>query len=491
MSGTMKPETLIARLLRALSGLSQIAFGKKTGRSPVRIDQWEQGSPIPGEPDLKALAELGAGISRDDAGELLELYETQRSAFRRSLDGAGALLDGLTAAMIRHGASAVRRLLTLPAAERPPSPGDRAEAEVRFAELRRLSRRARLAVVRLNEDYQGWALAERCCAESEAEASRDLASAAGWARLALAVAWRVKGPKGWRLRVRAYAMAHWMNILRVRGRLEAAEICLVRWAKPLWEEGADPWGLLDPGRLLDLEGSLRRTQRRFGEALGLFEKAETVSHHVERVLIKRGGTYAVMGDYGRALATFLKAGPGVEALGDSRLLYMQRFNLAVIHTHLGNHAQAEDLVKLVRGLAEGLGDRIFLIRVTWLEGRILAGLGQRDGARRLLAEARQKFEQEKMTFDVALCLLEEAGLLLAAGHTREVKALTLELTGAFQSKGVHLEAQKALRLFQQAVETDAATAELARNVLAYLFLARHDEGRRFEEPAGNRGKALL
>jgi hypothetical protein len=30
------------------------------------------------------------------------------------------------------------------------------------------------------------------------------------------------------------------------------------------------------------------------------------------------------------------------------------------------------------------------------------------------------------------------------------------------------------------VETDAATAELARSLLAYLFLARHDEGKRFE-----------
>lgn len=480
MSGTKQPETLIARLLRALSGLSQAMFGKKTGRSPVLIDEWEQGGALPGEPDLAALAELGAGISRDDAGELLELYETQRSAFRRSLDGAGALLDDLTAALIRHASGAVRRLLTLPAAESPPSPADRDEAEARFAELRRLGRRARLAVVRLNGDYQGWALVERCCEESEAEASRDLASAAGWARLALAVAWRVRGPQAWRSRVRGYAMAHWMNVLRVQGKLGAAEACLARWAKPLWEEGADPWGLLDPGRLLDLEGSLRRAQRRFGEALASFERAEAVSHHPARVLIKKGSTYEVMGDYDRALTAFLAAGPGLEALGDPRLLYMQRFNLAVVSTHLGNHDQAEGLVRQVRSLAEGLGDRIFLIRVTWLEGRILAWLGRRDGALRLLAEARRRFEEEGLPYDVALCLLEEAGLLLAAGRTREVKALALELTGVFQSKGVHLEARKALRLFQQAVETDAATAGLVRDLLAYLFLARHDEGKRFE-----------
>ncbi len=480
MSGTKQPETLIARLLRALSGLSQAMFGKKTGRSPVLIDEWEQGSSLPGEPDLKALAELGAGISRDDADELLELYETQKSAFRRSLDGAGALVDSLTAALIRHAAGAVRRLLTLPVAESTPSPTDRAAAEVRIAEMRRLGRRARLAVVRLNEDYQGWALAERCCEESVKEASRDLASAAGWARLALAVAWRVRGPQGWRSRVRAYAMAHWMNILRVQGRLGDAEVCLGRWAKLLWEEGADPWGLLDPGRLLDLEGSLRRDQRRFGEALSSFEQAEAVSHHPARVLIKKGFTYEVMGDYGRAVATLLAAGAGVEALGDPRLLYMQRFNLAVNYTHIGEFTGALELLQQVRAAVLLRNDRIEACRIFWLEGRILAGLGQRDEARRLLAEARRRFEDEEMPYDVALCLLEEAGLLLAAGRTREVKALTLELTGVFQSKGVHHEARKALRLFQQAVETDAATAGLVRDLLAYLFLARHDEGKRFE-----------
>jgi hypothetical protein len=74
---------------------------------------------------------------------------------------------------------------------------------------------------------------------------------------------------------------------------------------------------------------------------------------------------------------------------------------------------------------------------------------------------------------------EEAVLLLEEGRTAEVKVLAKELTKVFDSKGVHREALGALKLFKEAAEQEAATAELARRVLSFLFRARHDEGLRF------------
>ncbi len=379
--------------------------------------------------------------------------------------------------------AAVRRLRTAPLGETAPHvfelPFCRRQAKGLLEVLRRLDRRPRLAVVRLTRRFQVWALAELCCEESENKASRNVREAAAWARLALAVAWLVRGPQSWRNAIRGYALAHWANILRVRGELQAAEACFEK-AWRLWKAGFDPAGALDPGRLFDLEGSLRRGQRRFPEALALFEKATPLSRCPERVLIKMGTTYVVMGEYKQAVAVLLEAGPGVERRGDSRLLYMQRFNLAVTYTHLGRFSEASELVEQVRDLARSLGDDLFLVRVLWLEGRILAGLGSREAARSLLKEARNRFESEGLAYDVALCLLEEAALLLAGRRTRDVKALSLDLAVVFQSKGVHREALAALQLFQQAVETDAATVSLARRVLAYLFLARHDQGLRFE-----------
>ena len=96
------------------------------------------------------------------------------------------------------------------------------------------------------------------------------------------------------------------------------------------------------------------------------------------------------------------------------------------------------------------------------------------------AQARWEFADRGMGFDVTLALLEEAVLLLEAGRAAEVKVLAGELTKVFESKAVHREALGALRLFKEAAEHEAATAELARRVLGYLFRARHDEGLRFE-----------
>jgi hypothetical protein len=86
--------------------------------------------------------------------------------------------------------------------------------------------------------------------------------------------WRTACPgrKEWRLRVRGFATAHAANALRVAGELKAAD-ALMEEAKRLWHAGSDPDAVLDPGRLLDLEASLRRDQRRFEETLTLLDEA--------------------------------------------------------------------------------------------------------------------------------------------------------------------------------------------------------------------------
>jgi tetratricopeptide (TPR) repeat protein len=246
-----------------------------------------------------------------------------------------------------------------------------------------------------------------------------------------------------------------------------------------WREGADPAAILDPGRLLDLEASLRRAQRRFEEALALLDTAIALGRSPARVLIKKGFTLEVMGEYERAVEALLQAAPLVERQDEPRLLYMLLFNLAVNFCHTGRYGQATELVEQVRGLATELGDEIFLIRVVWLEGRIAAGLGRRPEARILLAQARREFAVRRMGYDAALALLEEAVLLLEEGRPAEVKELARGLAEVFDANGVHREALAALRLFREAVERESATAELARRVLRFLYQARHDQGLRF------------
>jgi transcriptional regulator with XRE-family HTH domain len=474
----MRRETKLARMLRAFSGRTQEQLAADLGVTQSLIAQIELGEVSPSPEHLYAMAKR-AGITLPEAEVLLRQHEAFLRAPRRRGRSAEDLFDGLAEELRSRARAAYRRFLTLPLPESAPRAEDRLRAEELFSRLEGLPPKARRVVVRVAEAYQTWALCEKSSHASARAASRDLEEAAAWGRLAEQIAKLVRGPEAWRRRVQGYAAAHVANVLRVRGDLKAADAAFEQ-AERLWHSGADPAGVLDPGRLLDLEASLRRAQRRFDEALALLDEAVAVGRCPERALTKKGFTLEVMGDYERAVETLLRAAPWVDRQADPQLWYNHRINLAVNFCHLGRYAEAAELALQIRDLATGLGDEIFLIRVTWLEGRIAAGLGRREEALRLLEEARRAFEQRKMSYDVALALLEEAVLLLEEGRTVEVKTLAEELIEVFEANGVHREALAALRLFYEAAEREQATAELARRVLRFLFRARHDQGLRFE-----------
>jgi tetratricopeptide (TPR) repeat protein len=355
---------------------------------------------------------------------------------------------------------------------------DRQRAAELFRRLEDLPPAARLALVEVDEGHWSWALCERVCEASVREASRKLERAAAWAHLARQIAERVPGPEEWRDRLRGYAAAHVANVLRVSGDLGAADVTLEE-AKRLWQAGSDPGGVLDPGRLLHLEGALRRAQRRLSEALALLDEAAAVGRSPEQALLQRGYTFEVMGEYERAVETLLRAAPLVLQLGDPRLESILSGNLALNYCHLGRFEEAALLANQVCAAALETGDEIEALRMTWVQGRIAAGLGRTEEARSLLAQARREFAARGMRYDVALALLEESALLLDEGRAAEVKHLTRELALLFDSKRVHREVLAALRLFQEAVEQEQATADLARRVLRYLFRARHDPDLRF------------
>jgi tetratricopeptide (TPR) repeat protein len=354
-------------------------------------------------------------------------------------------------------------------------------ASLQLAILRGLAEPERLAVVRSIRKFQTWALAEAVADESTRNASKNIKTADAWARLAVEVAELVQGPESWQKRVRGYVAACGPNVRRVEGKLEEAEAGLAA-ANELWLAGSDPDGILDPGRLLDLEASLHRDLRRFDEALDRLTRARQVSRHPGKVLVKRGFTLQVMGEYEQAIETLLEAEPlvEIERQNDPQLWYKLQANLAVCWLRVGRYQEAAEVEELVRPEAVRLGDEHEVIRLTWLRGCIAAGQGHARKARSLLVSALQGFRERKLWCDMALAFLELAALLLREGKRAEVKALTPILADVFQSKKLYPEALTALRYFRDAAERDAADEELARRVLNFLFRALYDPGLRFE-----------
>ncbi|MES1242814.1 MAG: tetratricopeptide repeat protein [Acidobacteriota bacterium] len=373
--------------------------------------------------------------------------------------------------------------LSAPPRDEYPRPGDVEPARWQARELLSILKKEGTAgqwsaVVRASTRLQTWACAEWAAEESIQAASRDLKEAWAWACLGVEIAELVPGPEGWTNRIKGFTGAHLANVLKAKGELKAADAAFGP-ARKLWLAGSDPDQILDPGKLLNLEAVLRRTQRRFDDALRLQKEALKVSRSPAQTVISTGFTLEVMGEYERAVEALLEAAPLVEQEGDPRLSYMRRFNLAVNYTHLSLYTKAVELVEQVQQLVLDRGDEVESIRVTWLRGRISAGLGRPEEALRLLELAQGDFAARDMWYDVALAFMEVGALLLDAGRPAKVRAMIPGIVKEFQARDVHREALVALRLFQEATELETATAEMARSVLRFLFQARHDQGLRF------------
>lgn len=120
-----------------------------------------------------------------------------------------------------------------------------------------------------------------------------------------------------------------------------------------------------------------------------------------------------------------------------------------------------------RGLYVELGERLPLLRLRWLEGKILRDLGQREAAETLL-EVLAEFVEQELVLDAALAALDLAMIYLERGETAELKRLAAEIIPMFESRDNQQKAMAAFLLFRQAAEAEQVTAALVQEVTSAL-----------------------
>jgi transcriptional regulator with XRE-family HTH domain len=479
--------SLALTVLRSSKGWSQKELSQAAGLPRGMISDYEMGR-RPLSP--RKLASLAAILGID--AEEMEVALLPARALRPAEEVLGPPLgptaeeqeriERTVARVIRRSADVAREELTRSLRETAIQ-RDREGAEAFWQRLKTYPPEDQRFLVQNGRSLRTWALCEKLCAESERAAAADAARALEFADLALGIAAQAGGPEGWRSRLQGYAWAFVANARRVANDLPAAEQAFSR-AWTLWNLApSQEQGPLAEWRLLDLEASLRRDQRRLSEALGLLDRALATSPSREstgRILLKKAFTLEQMGEYEGAITALKRAAVTSGGKEEPRFLCVLRFNLAVNLCHLGRHAEAEKLLPDIRSLAVRLGNGLDLVRALWLEGRIAAGLGQRARAVSALERVRADFTSRGMAYDVALATLELAVLFLEEGRAEKVQDLARQMAPIFKSQGVHREALAALKLFQDAAEQKAATVELARRLVRYLQKARHAPELKFE-----------
>jgi tetratricopeptide (TPR) repeat protein len=363
----------------------------------------------------------------------------------------------------------------------------RAEAPRLLEELSSLAPQHRRARLHADPRFVSWGLCELLVRRSCRTAPEEASEAVHLADLAVHAADMISGGKPfeeqWVYQLRSLAWAGFGNARKVQGDFPGAERGF-EMADSWWEAGTagseDALGY-EPV-LMDLKASLRMAQRRFPEALDLLDRAVALflngqpqhrdPHLAGKSLIKKAAVLIEMGDSESVIQMLRKANGWIDPERDPRLVLCVQHNLVDNLSKMGRHREAADLLPDLRALAAARGSALDRLRLTWVEGRIAAGLGEHDQARRLLTGVRQKFLADGNPYEAALATLDLAVPHLEEGNTAAVRDLTDEMVTVFRHHDVSREALAALLLFQEAARRETATARLAREVAASLSRVR-------------------
>ncbi len=284
--------------------------------------------------------------------------------------------------------------------------------------------------------------------------------------------------------LRARAWATLANAQRIGSDYRTADQSFA-FAERLLRKGTGD--ALERARMLLLKVSLVGDLRQFAEALKLLDRVLVIARRygddqmVGKALIKKGIVFGTSGRTDEAIACLREGVAGVDPRSEPRLVVSAHHNLIVYLIDAGKLAEAVSLLELTRPLYEEMGDRMNLIRLQWLEGKIAQSSGRLSEAEGHLLAVGAALGDQGLVYDAALLALDLAGVYARQGCTEKVRELAAEMLPAFKSQEVHREALAALIVFHKAAQMDRVTLGLIRELSDYLRQCRRSPGVRLRD----------
>jgi len=326
--------------------------------------------------------------------------------------------------------------------------------------------------------FQTWALCDLLLEESREWGFQDPARALDLAELGAATAARLSPAVYGPARVNDLAARAWStlaNAERIRSDFRSAEKGFSRAEQLLKEGTGDP---LEKAWMLLQKASLRGNQGRFREASRLLDRVARIAdrngdlHLVGKALVTKGFLSSVAGKPEEAIRFLLEGLERVDRTAEPRLLVAARHNLILCLNESGRMAEALDLLAATRPLYLELGNRMNLLRLQWVEGKIALALGSFESAEALLQEVRRELVTRELGYDAALLSLDLARIYAHQGRATEMRRLAEEMLPIFQSRDVQREILAVLIVFQKAAEMERVTLDLVQELSAYLVRCR-------------------
>ncbi len=479
---------IVLWFLRRGQNWTQTQLGKKAHIAASLINDYEQGRKALSRTRLEHLISF-MGLLPESIDATLERLEANRAGAREMAAAGG---PGSTARRIEKVAAGVGRLatefarstLSLLALEGEALRA-REEAKRLWARLERREADARGAVVEGSTEFQTWALCELVSAKSIEVAPSSPAQTLELAGLALRIAELCTGDYWLCERTKGYAWFHVANARRVANDLPGSGAALETAIK-LWEAGAagDP-GLFDETWVLWIEATIRDAQRRFPEARKRIEQAlaADLGELRGKLLLTKAQILVALGEVEVSTEVLREAIPHVDEKREPRTALGVHYQFLRNLCLQDRAVEAAPHLREVEALAERLGQKMDLVRVTFLGGLIAAGTGRTEEAEEAFEKARRSFASSKppLVLDYALVSLELGLLLLEQNRLSEVSTLADQMAWIFTRQGMQPEALAAIRIFCEAAGRKAATVELARRIIRFLDRSQHDPTLKFEE----------
>lgn len=479
---------LVLLFLRRGQGWSQAALGKAARVNPNLINDYEKGRRALSRERLEHLISFMALPPETIDGTLERLAANRAAGFAAAVAGTltpSQLRVEAVAAKVGHLAAEFSRQALASLAVEAGAIQARNDAARFWTRLEPLPANERRAVIEASPKPHTWAITELLCAKSIEAAPGSPAEALELADLALLAAERCAGDVWLGKRTQGYAWFHVANARRAANGLPASAAAL-ETAIRLWEAGApgDP-GLFDPTWAYWIEATIRKSQRRFPEALKRIREALAADQGPlrGRLLLTKAQILQSRGEIEASTEVLREAIPCIDEERDPRTALGVRCQFLLNLCLQDRAAEAALHLPGVETLAGELGNEVDLVRVSALGALIASGIGRAGEAEEGFESARRRFADFRppLAFDYSLVSLDLGLLLLEQGRLAEVRILANQMGWIFSSQEVQREALAALKLFCDAAKEETATVDFARRVIRFLHRSQHDPELKFEE----------
>ncbi len=258
----------------------------------------------------------------------------------------------------------------------------------------------------------------------------------------------------------------------------------VEKARALAEEGTG--NLAIQARLDEVEGALLKDQRRIQEADFLLDQAQRTylrlgeTHLAGRALLTKGVSRLAGDEAHEAVEIFRRAVHLLDPARDPLLAAVAQHNLAFALIDAGELHEASNI--LIKGNLRQIfaNDPLNLLRVRWLEGKLLAARGRYANAEKVLTEVRDGFRAQGLEYVAAVAGVDLAKVFLDQKKHRALHSTALDLLERAKRKKLDGSAQLALLTFEVMCDKKIAEKRHASFLQKFIQKAELHPGLHFE-----------